>query len=66
MIQFDEEIYFYLLGVIPVVVVLFVLLQVWKNRTQRKFADLPLLKRITPNRSRYKSSLKLLLFLCFH
>ncbi|AYN65905.1 VWA domain-containing protein [Euzebyella marina] len=63
MIQFDEEIYFYLLGVIPVVVVLFVLLQVWKNRTQRKFADLPLLKRITPNRSRYKSSLKLLLFL---
>lgn len=63
MIQFDETSYFYLLIVLPILVVLFILLQIWKKRTQRKFADLPLLRRITPNRSRYKATLKLLLFL---
>lgn len=63
MIQFDEKIYFYFLAIIPVIVVLFVFLQIWKKRTQRKFADLSLFKRITPNRSRFKSTLKLLFFL---
>ncbi|WP_209401515.1 VWA domain-containing protein [Pseudozobellia sp. WGM2] len=63
MIQFDEKIYFYFLAIIPVIVVLFIFLQIWKKRTQRKFADLSLFKRITPNRSRYKSTLKLLFFL---
>ncbi|MFC4095619.1 VWA domain-containing protein [Euzebyella saccharophila] len=62
MIQFDEKIYFYLLGIIPVLVVLFVLLQLWKKRTQKKFADFHLLKRLTPTRSRYKSGLKLFIF----
>lgn len=63
MIQLDEKIYFYLLFIIPVVVVLFVLLQIWKKRTQKKFADYTLLRRLTPNRSNFKSTLKLILFL---
>jgi len=63
MIQLDEKIYFYLLFIIPVIVMLFVLLQIWKKRTQKKFADLSLLKRLTPNRSSFKSSLKLMFFL---
>ena len=63
MIQFDEKIYFYLLAIIPVLVVLFVFLQIWKKRTQKKFADSSLLKRLTPNKSRFKSALKLLFFL---
>ena len=63
MIQLDEKIYFYLLFIIPVLVMLFVLLQIWKKRTQKKFADLSLLKRLTPNRSSFKSSLKLMFFL---
>jgi len=63
MIQFDEKIYFYLLAVIPVLIFLFVLLQIWKKRTQKKFADLSLLKRLTPDRSNFKSSLKLLFFI---
>lgn len=62
MIQLDEKIYFYLLFIIPVVIVFFVLLQVWKKRTQKRFADYPLLKRLTPNRSNFKSTLKLILF----
>jgi Ca-activated chloride channel family protein len=63
MIQLDEKIYFYLLFILPVMVVLFVLLQIWKNRTQKRFADLPLLKRLTPSRSNFKSSLKLIFLL---
>ena len=63
MIQLDEKIYFYLLFIIPVIVMLFVLLQIWKKRAQKKFADLSLLKRLTPNRSSFKSSLKLMFFL---
>ncbi|MCP4976454.1 MAG: VWA domain-containing protein [Maribacter sp.] len=63
MIQLDERIYFYLLFIIPVIVVWFVLLQIWKKRTQKKFADLSLFKRLTPNRSSFKATLKLMFFL---
>lgn len=63
MIQFDEKIYFYLLFIIPVMIVLFVSLQIWKKRTQRKFADSVLMKKLTPNRSSFKSTLKLLFLL---
>lgn len=63
MIQLEEKTYFYLLTIIPVLIVLFLLLQIWKKRTQKKFADLSLLKRLTPDKSDFKSSLKLLLFL---
>lgn len=59
MVQLDEKIYFYLLLIIPVMIVIFVALQIWKKRTQRKFADLALLKRLTPSRSSFKSTLKL-------
>lgn len=63
MIQLDEKSYLYLLSIIPVMVVLFVFLQIWKKRTQRKFADLGLLKRLTPDRSNFKSTLKLIFIL---
>tara|TARA_R110000868_G_scaffold124959_4_gene330139 strand:+ start:72983 stop:74029 length:1047 start_codon:yes stop_codon:yes gene_type:complete len=63
MIQLEEKIYFYLLFIIPVLVVLFVLLQIWKRSAQKKFADLTLLKRITPDKSIFKSTFKLILFI---
>lgn len=63
MIQFDEKDYFYVLAIIPVMVVLFIFVLIWKKKTQKKFADLPLLKRLTPDRSNFKSTLKLLSFL---
>ncbi|MEX0288167.1 MAG: VWA domain-containing protein [Flavobacteriaceae bacterium] len=62
MIQLDEKTYFYLLFIIPVLVVLFVFLQFWKKRTQRRFAELTLFKRLTPTRSNFKSTLKLIFF----
>jgi len=63
MIQLDEKIYFYLLFIVPVIIFLFLLLQFWKKRTQRKFADLTLLRRLTPDKSDFKSYLKLILFI---
>ncbi|NJB71296.1 Ca-activated chloride channel family protein [Saonia flava] len=63
MIQFDEKIYFYLLFIIPIMIVVFVLHQIWKVRTQKKFGDLSLLKRLTPDKSNFKSSLKLIFLL---
>lgn len=63
MIQLDEKSYFYLLFIIPVIITLFALLQIWKRKTQKKFADPQLLKRLAPNKSNFKSTLKLIFFL---
>ncbi len=55
--------------VIPVIILLFVLLQIWKRAAQRKFADSVLLKRLSPNQSVFKSVLKVVVlcaaFACF-
>lgn len=63
MIQLDEKIYFYLLFIIPIMMTLYLLLQIWKKSAQNKFADPVLLKRLTPNRSSFKSMLKLLVLI---
>ena len=68
MFQLEEKIWFWTLGIIPVIILLFLVLQFWRYRTQKKFADAPLLKRLSPNRSLFKSILKVvvlsLAFLC--
>lgn len=63
MVQFDETLYFYLLGIIPVMVLLFLMLQVWKKSKQKAFANTQMLKRLAPDRSLFKSTLKLILLL---
>lgn len=63
MVQFDEKLYFYLLGIIPVLVLLFLLLQVWKKSKQREFAQARMLKKLAPEKSKFKSTLKLVVFL---
>ncbi len=63
MIQLDEKAYFYLLGVIPVLVLLYVIHQLWRRRAQRRFADARLLRRLAPDRSFFKPQLKFLLLL---
>ena len=60
MYQLEEPIYFYVLFAIPAIVVLFLLVMLWKKRTQSKFADSNLLKRLSPSHSAFKSFLKLL------
>tara|TARA_R110002051_G_scaffold160201_1_gene231755 strand:- start:156956 stop:157993 length:1038 start_codon:yes stop_codon:yes gene_type:complete len=67
--RLDEKIWFWTLLVIPVIILLFVLLQIWKRAAQRKFADSVLLKRLSPNQSVFKSVLKVVVlcaaFACF-
>jgi len=63
MYQLEETLYFYVLLAIPVGVALFVGVYIWKKQTQKKFAQLELLKKLSPNKSPFKSVLKLL-FLC--
>ena len=68
MYQLEEKIWFWALGIIPVIILLFLVLQFWRYRTQKKFADLSMLKRLSPNRSIFKSVLKVivlsLVFFC--
>ncbi len=57
--QLEEKIWFWVLGIIPVIILFFFVLQIWKHKAQNKFADKQLLKRLSPNRSLFKSILKI-------
>lgn len=57
--QLEEKIWFWILLLIPVVILLFALLQFWKYRAQRRFANKALLKRLSPDQSRFKGILKI-------
>ncbi|MCK5401651.1 MAG: VWA domain-containing protein [Flavobacteriaceae bacterium] len=59
MYQLEEKLWFWLLLVIPAIVVLFLLLQLWKKYVQNKFISKKLLKKLSPNRSLFKPILKL-------
>ncbi len=63
MYKIEEPIYFYLLAIIPAMLVLFLLVLWWKKRTQCKFSDVSLLKKLAPNSSTFKSTLKLVILL---
>lgn len=60
MYQLEQPIYFYVLIAIPVVIVLFFLVLVWRKRTQSKFGNSALIKKLSPNKSIFKSILKVL------
>ena len=61
MYKIEEPIYFYLLAIIPGIVVIFLLVLWWKKRTQRKFSNAVLLEKLAPNSSTFKSVLKLVM-----
>ena len=60
MYQLEEKIWFWLLLVIPMIVVFFVLLQLWKRYVQNKFISKKSLKRLSPNKSLFKPTLKII------
>lgn len=62
MYQLEQPIYFYLLLAIPVIVLLFLGVLIWKRQTQKKFANTDLLKKLSPNRSVFKPVFKLFIF----
>ncbi len=63
MYRLEEPIYFYALTIIPVMIVIYLLVLWWKKRTQRKFSNPDLLKKLAPNASVFKSTLKLIMLL---
>ena len=68
MYQLDEKIWFWVLGVVPIIMLFFLVLQIWKYKAQNKFADRLSLNKLSPNRSLFKSILKIivisLVFVC--
>jgi Ca-activated chloride channel family protein len=63
MYELEEKSYLYLLGIIPVLVLLFLYVQYWKRKKQREFGDVDLVKRLSPNRSVFKPTLKFTLLI---
>lgn len=60
MYQLEEKIWFWLLLVIPVMIVMFTVVQLWKRHAQNKFANQRIIKRLSPNRSYFKPILKII------
>jgi len=58
MYQLEESKYLYLLLIIPIVVVFFVFNLYWKNKKQKEFGDLDLVKKLIPEYSSFKAILK--------
>ena len=58
MYQLEEKIWFWVLGIIPFIILIFLLLQFWRYRAQNKFANKELLNRLSPNKSLFKAVLK--------
>ena len=56
--EIDENIYLYLLIIIPILALLFLYNLYWKRKTQREFGDIELVNRLMPDRSVFKSIVK--------
>lgn len=61
MYQLEKPIFFYLLFAIIGLTVAFLLVFIWKKHSQRKFASQVALKKLSPDRSFFKSWLKLII-----
>lgn len=65
----EEHIYFWGLLVLPVLLLLFLSYVYWKRKTQRKFAESSLFKKLAPDQSSFKANLKFIVlslaFACF-
>jgi len=55
----EEKIWFWLLLVIPAVILLFLGVLFWQRSAQKRFADSALLKKLSPERSLFKPILKI-------
>ncbi len=63
MYELEEKGYLYLLFVVPLLVLLFLYVQYWKRKKQAAFGDLDLVKKLSPEKSLFKPTLKFALVL---
>ena len=61
MYQIEETVYFYLLLVIPLIVIGFSVLTIWKKNIQKKHISSHLFKQLSPENSAFKPKLKIFL-----
>ncbi|MDI1254851.1 MAG: VWA domain-containing protein [Flavobacterium sp.] len=57
--ELDEKKYLYLLFFIPLLVLIFLYNLYWKRKKQREFGDIVLVRKLSPEKSTFKSILKL-------
>lgn len=60
--ELDEKKYLQLLFLIPILVIIFLYILYWKRKKQREFGDLDMIKRLSPDQSIFKSTLKFVVF----
>ena len=58
MFRFENIEYLYAFGIIPILVLFFLLMWFARQRSIRKFGDITLMKRLMPQMSKYKHSIK--------
>jgi Ca-activated chloride channel homolog len=58
MYELDESKYLYLFILLPILVLLFFWVQFWKVKAQKTFGDAELVKKLSPEKSRFKPALK--------
>ncbi|MBD3582053.1 vWA domain-containing protein [Flavobacterium selenitireducens] len=63
MYELDEKKYLYLLIAIPVLAAIFLFNLYWKRRRQKEFGDLEMVKRLSPEKSTFKQTLKFSIFI---
>lgn len=63
MYEIDEIKYLWLLGIVPVLVLVFLFNLYWKRKKQREFGDLALVKKLSPEQSLFKHILKFVVVL---
>jgi Ca-activated chloride channel family protein len=61
MIQLDQKIYLYAFILLPLMVMAYFMLQLWKKKAQKSFSDPILLKKLAPKKSKFKNTFKLIL-----
>ncbi len=61
MYQLDAPFYFYGLGILPILWAAYFFVMGWKRRSQNRFAHASLMEKLSPQRSKFKPLLKLLM-----
>ena len=65
MYQLEETSYFYIILIIPIMIIGFLFLKTWKKNIQKKYISENLLQFLSPNISNFKPRIKLLFLILF-